>query len=202
MKYIIYTPAENIPEEMEYIAQLLDYGADFLYIRKPELDDYALVDYMETIPEKYYPKIITTSLIITKEFDLAGYHFTRDVLQKNKLYQEKVVAWLSEKNKISSVSAHNLQEITTYAQTFNHVLVSPVLPSISKHNHAMDWDMERLKKTVEENNIRASLFAVGGVCPEKMDILQSLGFHNFGLLGTLWKNPQNALHTFKQIVDR
>ena len=109
MQTIIYTPPNNLENEIEIISQLLDNGADYLYIYKPELDDFSLVDFVESIPERYWKQCISTSLIITKEFDLGGYHFTRDIVQKNELYNEKILNWLSETNKISSVTAHNMQ---------------------------------------------------------------------------------------------
>jgi hypothetical protein len=52
MQTIIYTPANNLENEIEIISQLLDNGADYLYIYKPELDDFSLVDFVETIPER------------------------------------------------------------------------------------------------------------------------------------------------------
>ena len=119
MQTIIYTPANNIENEIEIISQLLDNGADYLYLYKPELDDYSLVDFVESIPEKYWKKCVSTSLIITKEFDLGGYHFIREVIQKNELYNEKILSWLKETNKISSVTAHSIDEIKKYSGMFN-----------------------------------------------------------------------------------
>lgn len=199
MSIIIYTPEENIPDEISLIAQLLDDGADFLYVRKPILDDFSLVDYIESIPEKYYSKIITTSLIITKEFDLAGYHFTRDILRKNTRYNEKVRAWLHEKNKICSVSAHDIDEIKSYSALYNHVIVSPVFPSISKENHAYNWNKNELIHTLVECNSNATLFAVGGIDEHTIAEAKRMGFLNFGLLGAIWKNTELAVDSFKKV---
>ena len=153
MQTIIYTPPNNLENEIEIISQLLDNGADYLYIYKPELDDFSLVDFVESIPERYWKQCISTSLIITKEFDLGGYHFTRDIVQKNELYNEKILNWLSETNKISSVTAHNIDELKKYAFNFKHVIVSPIFPSISKENHSYDWDLEELKLTTHDSRL-------------------------------------------------
>jgi thiamine-phosphate pyrophosphorylase len=194
MKTIIYTPPNNLENEIEIISQLLDNGADYLYIYKPELDDYSLVDFVETIPEKYWKQCISTSLIITKEFDLGGYHFTRDIVQKNELYNEKILNWLSETNKISSVTAHSIDELKKYADRFKHVIVSPIFPSISKENHSYDWDFVELKSFINSrlSTVDCKLFAVGGVDETKISIVKNLNFDGIGLLGALWKEPENA----------
>ena len=132
MKTILYTSPAETPHEIEIIIQSLDAGIDYLYIRKPELDDFSLVDFVEKIPEAYWSKCISTSLIITKEFNLGGYHFTSAILQKNELYNDKVLSWLHENNKISSVSAHNIDELKRHVGKFKHVIVSPLFKSISK----------------------------------------------------------------------
>jgi len=204
MKTIVYTPANNLENEVEIITQLLDNGADYLYIYKPELDDFSLVDFVESIPEKYWKQCISTSLIITKEFDLGGYHFIRDIVQKNELYNEKILAWLKETNKISSVTAHNVDELKKYAVNFNHVVVSPLFPSISKENYSYDWNMEELQSTVSSRllTVDCKLFAVGGVDETKIPIVKKLNFDGIGLLGALWNNPENAVNNFNLIIEK
>ena len=208
MKTIIYTPANNIENEIEIISQLLDNGADYLYIYKPELDDYSVVDFVETIPEKYWKQCISTSLIITKEFDLGGYHFTRDIVQKNELYNAKVLDWLKEKNKISSVTAHSIKELEKYAGTFNHVVVSPIFPSISKENYSYDWNLEELRIMNYElkiksqiSNLKSQIFAVGGVDIDKINVVKNLNFDGIGLLGAIWNEPQNAVKKYNEIIS-
>ncbi|MFN8282215.1 MAG: hypothetical protein U0U67_03325 [Chitinophagales bacterium] len=201
MQTIIYTPANIVENETEIIVQLLDNGADYLYIYKPELDDFSLVDFVETIPEQYWKQCISTSLIITKEFNLGGYHFTRDIVQKNELYNEKILNWLNETNKIASVTAHSIEELKRYNGTFNHVIVSPIFKSISKENYYYDWNFDELKLTTYDLRLTTKLFAVGGVDETKISIIKNLNFDGIGLLGALWKEPENAIDNFKQIAQ-
>jgi len=208
MQTIIYTSPTNIENEIEIISQLLDNGADYLYIRKPELDDYSLVDFVESIPEKYWKQCVSTSLIITKEFDLGGYHFTRDIVQNNELYNEKILNWLHATNKISSVSAHSIDELKKYKDKFKHVIVSPLFPSISKENHSYDWNMEDLRIQNSEFrfkseiiNHKSEFFAVGGVDESKISTIKKLNFDGIGLLGTLWKEPENAVNVMLNLFQ-
>lgn len=200
MKTIIYTPANNIENEVEIISQLLDSGADYLYIYKPELDDFSLVDYVESIPSAYWKQCISTSLIITKEFDLGGYHFTRDIVQKNELYNEKILSWLKESNKISSVTAHSIEEIKNYNGIFNHVIVSPLFPSISKENHSYEWNFEDIRLAINNAQLDSKFFAVGGIDETKISIVKNLNFDGIGLLGAIWSEPNEATVNFKKIL--
>lgn len=200
MKTILYTPEQEVEHEIDLITQLLDAGVDYLYIRKPELDDFSLVDFVEKIPEQYWKQCISTSLIITKEFNLGGYHFTRAILQKNELYNDKVLNWLNENDKISSVSAHDIDELKKYGSKFKHVIVSPLFPSISKDNHSYDWDYNDVRSTMNDirlksqiSNFKSQIFAVGGVDLSKIETVKNLNFDGIGLLGALWKEPENAL---------
>ncbi|QQR97732.1 MAG: thiamine phosphate synthase [Sphingobacteriales bacterium] len=209
MQTILYTPAENIENEIDTIVQLLDNGVDYLYIYKPELDDFSLVDFVETIPEKYWKQCISTSLIITKEFDLGGYHFTRDIVQKNELYNEKILKWLSDTNKISSVTAHSIDELNKYAPNFKHIIVSPLFPSISKENYSYDWNMEELRIMISDFriksqilNLKSQIFAVGGVDTSKISIVKNLNFDGIGLLGFIWNDSSNALKNFNIIKSK
>ena len=208
MQIIIYTSPTNIENEIEIISQLLDNGVDYLYIRKPELDDYSLVDFVESIPEKYWKQCVSTSLIITKEFDLGGYHFTRDIVQNNELYNEKILNWLHATNKISSVSAHTIDELKKYKDKFKHVIVSPLFPSISKENHSYDWNMEDLRIQNSEFrfkseiiNHKSEFFAVGGVDESKISTIKKLNFDGIGLLGALWKEPENAVNVMLNLFQ-
>ena len=204
MQIALYTAPTEIENEVDIISELFVNGIDYLYIRKPTLDDFSLVDFVEKIPEKYWQKCISTSLIITKEFDFAGYHFTRDILQKNTNYNHKILEWLHENNKISSASAHSIEELNWYAGQFKQIIVSPMFPSISKENHFYNWDYEMLDKQILKHKLQhptTRFFAVGGVDATKINEINNLNFDGIGLLGTIWNNPINATINFLNILQ-
>jgi len=128
MKITLHTSPVETENELCLISELFEAGLDYLYIQKPDLDDFSLVDFTEQIPEKYWEKCIASSLIITKEFDLAGYHFTQDIISKNNLYNQKILDWLHQNNKISSVTANSVKDLQEYIKSFKQILL---LPSIS-----------------------------------------------------------------------
>lgn len=204
MQIILYTAPVDIENEIEIIQNTLDAGVDYLYIRKPELDDFSLVDFVEKIPEKYWNKCISSSLIITKEFNLGGYHFTRDIIEKNEKYNDKVLEWLHTNNKICSVSAHNENEILTYSNKFNHVIVSPIFKSISKQNYSYEWNFDELKQNIATIKIRKNniqLFAVGGIDINNITLVKQLGFNGVGLLGAIWNASFKAQNELISIIE-
>jgi thiamine-phosphate pyrophosphorylase len=112
---------------------------------------------------------------------------------------KKILKWLSETNKISSVTAHSIDELKKYADRFKHVIVSPIFPSISKENHSYDWNYEELRIMISDlrinsqiSNLKSQIFAVGGVDETKISTVKNLNFDGIGLLGALWKEPENA----------
>lgn len=204
MQIILYTAPVDIENEIEIIQNTLDAGVDYLYIRKPELDDFSLVDFVEKIPEKYWNKCISSSLIITKEFNLGGYHFTRDIIEKNEKYNDKVLEWLHTNNKICSVSAHNENEILTYSNKSNHVIVSPIFKSISKQNYSYEWNFDELKQNIATIKIRKNniqLFAVGGIDINNITLVKQLGFNGVGLLGAIWNASFKAQNELISIIE-
>lgn len=122
MKTVLFTAPIETENEIALLIELLDLGLDYLYIYKPELDDFSLVDFVEKIPEKYWKQCISNSLIITKEFDLAGYYFTPDILQKNELYNQKIFDWLNQNNKISATTINNIEDLANFNQ-FQHLFI-------------------------------------------------------------------------------
>lgn len=200
MDIIIYTAPDNFEGEIDILQTLLSYPNTYLYIRKPDLDDFSLVDFVEQIPEKYWKQCIATSLIITKEFDLGGYHFTRDIINRNSNYNEKVLSWLHQNNKISSVSAHSIDQLQQYKNQFKHVILSPFFPSISKSNHQNNWNMFDIQDELTTART-AKIFAVGGIQSSNLIELNKYNIDGIGLLGTLWQDSQQALHHFQKIFS-
>ncbi len=203
MKIILYTSPKEIVNEIEIISQLFEIGVDYLYIRKPELDDFSLVDFVEKIPEPYWKKCISTSMIITKEFNLGGYHFTRDILIKNEKYHTKVLEWLYQHQKISSASAHSINELERLNGHFKHLIVSPIFPSISKENHSYPWNYSKLNDCLNSSSTqpKSLCFAVGGIDINKIEMIKNTNFDGIGLLGAIWNHPEKAKLNFQKIKE-
>jgi thiamine-phosphate pyrophosphorylase len=108
---------------------------------------------------------------------------------------------LHDNNKITSVSAHTLEEIKTHCMNNNHVIVSPVFPSISKENHVVKWDKVALQDELIKYQNQTTIYAVGGIDVTTIIEAKKMGFLHFGLLGALWKNPVTAVESFRKIKN-
>lgn len=203
MKTILYTSPDETDNEIELISELFDLGLDYLYIIKPNLDDFSLVDFVEKIPEKYWSKCISNSLIITKEFDLAGYHFTQDIIQKNDKYNQKILDWLHQSNKISSVSAHSIDELKLYQNKYKHIFILPILKSISKADYSYNWNFDELLSILShaDKNL-SSYIASGGIDASSVHKINNLPIEGIGLLGAIWSktNSIEAKNEFCNIL--
>ena len=197
MLLMIYTPEGDVANEVEHITYMLDHGADYLFIRKPNMDDFALVDYLEKFDGKYYNKMISTSLILCKEFDMAGYHFTRDIWQKNINYNAKIIEWLHGNHKISSKSAHSIHEINTLNKIFKLLIISPIYKSLTKKNYFYPWNYQTLGKAIE--NAESQCIAVGGITASNIGETPKLHFAGAGLLGSIWKDQDEPIKAFELI---
>ncbi len=199
MMLMIYTPENEVENEVKTIQNMLDNGADYLFVRKPVLDDFGVVDYLEQFDSRYYKQMITTSLILCKEFDMAGYHFTRDIWQKNLNYNYKILEWLHTHHKLSSKSAHSIAEIKTLNRIFKLLIISPLYKSITKNNYFYPWNYHKLGIAVK--NAAATCIGVGGIHAENINNLSSMNFAGAGLLGGIWQDQCEPMKVFEQIKN-
>ena len=128
MKTILFTSVDEVENEIQLVTELLELGLDYLYILGDGINEVK-------IPEQYWKQCISNSLIITKEFDLAGYYFTPDILQKNELYNQKIFDWLKQNNKISATTISQPNKLSN-SNSFEHIFIS--------HSEIKDTDLHQL----------------------------------------------------------
>lgn len=203
MKTIVYTAPESVRNETELISEMLADGADFLYLRRKDADSHYWMAFLEQIPSEYYSRIVTTDFRVLHEMELGGFHFREDVLKnmEEKDLRENL-SMLRSKVILSSRTVRNLAELQQNDGQFDLLLAAPVFESISKRGHTANWDFEALKTFLSDKKRQSTIVALGGVEPEKMDMLHLLGFDGVAVLGALWKQPQQAVHVFKNILSK
>jgi thiamine-phosphate pyrophosphorylase len=203
MKTIIYTAPESVRNETGMISEMLACGADFLYLRRKDADTHYWMAFLEQIPIEYYPRIFTTDFRVLHEMELGGFHFRDDVLKniEEKDLRENL-SMLRNKVILSSRTVRNLAELQENDGKFDLLLAAPIFESISKPGHTSNWDLAALKMFLSDKNRQSTVVALGGVEPEKLDMLHLLEFDGVAVLGTLWKQPQQAVHVFKNILSK
>jgi thiamine-phosphate pyrophosphorylase len=194
MKTIIYTAPEPVKNETEMISEMLSAGADYLYLRRKDADSYYWMAFLEQIPAAHYPKIFTSDFRVLHEMELGGFHFKEDVLKgiEEKDKRENL-SMLKSKGILSSRTIRNLSEALLNDGLFDLLLAAPIFESISKPGHFSNWDFEAIKVFLSDNKRRSTLVALGGVEPEKIDLLHLMGVDGVAILGALWRQPERAL---------
>lgn len=183
---------------------MLEAGADFIYLRKSNIDSAYWYAYVEQFPYGFEKRFITTDFQLLHDLDLGGFHFQQDIVKSLSVedLRENIVL-LRLKDKISSVTVHDLEELKKYDGVFDHILISPIFDSISKKGYSSAWNLEELKDYILNRNDKSSLlFAQGGVDDQKLGIIQELGLDGLTLLGYLWEDASNAIKNFEKLQLR
>lgn len=84
-----------------------------------------------------------------------------------------------------------VQEVPSYNAIASYLILGPVFNSISKPGY-----MGRLQ---EMKNIPSNALAIGGITEKNVGLLRQAGFCGAVLLGAIWNDPFNAVHTYQSI---
>ncbi|MCH5241629.1 MAG: thiamine phosphate synthase [Muribaculaceae bacterium] len=165
---IAVTPPERYPEEAERINFLLSGGfVDFVHIRKPSYSFEDIEILVKGIKTEFLHRLkIHDHFELLQKYDLGGVHLN------SRNYIVPVNA------KSISISIHSLKEMEN-KEGYDYFFISPVFDSISKEGYRAAFDLKELSKHIQGRNA----IALGGVTPDKFELLKSLGFKGAALLG-------------------
>lgn len=187
MIHIAITSPEFIPGEASRIVELLNNGYDRVHIRKPSASLDAVRQLAIEIDEIYYPR-----LSFHDHHELAmelgcGIHL-------NARHPKPPLTWQSSSSHrpfihmaTLSASCHTLVEVAEHKKTCDYVFLSPIFDSISKSGYTSAFTPSELADAAEAGIIDSQVIALGGVTPERLQLLSSLGFGGAAFLGHVWK---------------
>lgn len=186
MKVIVITASEFLEEEAEACTALLEAGCWRLHVRKPQSDDRAVASLIESIPEKYYPRIsLHDSYGLAARYGIGGIHLNgRNTWERT-----------DGDGIIYSRSCHTLQELLESRDSFSYMFLSPVFDSISKHGYLSAFPESDLLKARDAGTIDSKVIALGGITPSGLPLLSRCGFGGVAVLGYVWeefKKERNA----------
>lgn len=146
--------------------------ADFVHIRKPDSSFEILKELISEIDSKFYRRLkLHDHFSLLDSFELGGIHLNR----RNPIpYQEA---------KSVSKSIHTLEEIEE-AKSFDYFFISPIFDSISKPGYKAYFDLKDLARRIKGTNA----IALGGITPDKLPYLKSLGFKGAAMLSYYFPN--------------
>ena len=173
MLWITVTSPSFFDGEASFIGRLLSGGADLVHLRKPgaaESDCARLLDKLTAEERK--------RIVIHDFFELAGPYGLHGI-HLNARRGEIPYGY----NGLVSRSCHSLEEVKIWKPVCSHILLSPVFDSISKQGYSAGFTPEVLRRAAGEGIIDEKVIALGGVTPDKLPLLHSLGFGGAAMLG-------------------
>jgi len=186
MKYIVLTPPDDIPNEIEHIHSLFNNdNLQILHVHKPNYDIEQLKNYIKKIGAQYhsrmvlhaYPQFLSeTHPLGELPFKLKGIHLPEGVRQERMS--------LPPNFKVISTSFHELQVLIHNEENYEYVFLSPIFNSISKKGYNAAFNMDELKDALTQS--KQAVIALGGMDKGKEEIIRELGFAGMGVLGAVW----------------
>ena len=82
-----------------------------------------------------------------------------------------------------SCTCRTLTELEVKKRVYDYVFLSPVFDSISKQGYSSAFSEEDLHRAAASGIIDSRVVALGGVTPERLPYLRSLGFGGAAMLG-------------------
>lgn len=201
--------------EAAAISSLFDQGLQLLHLRKPDADLAGLKSLVGCLNTEHRSRIVIhpPRKLITQQGIENGCHLLLNWMQDCGLSRLHIASWLREMDSfrqhrrlpgktgmklLYSTGIHCWAELDRlmaegWGYPFSHVLVSPVLDSISKAGYRADPSLMQIPSWIP-GTVRSKLFAMGGIGPAALPVIKASGFQGAALLGSIW----SALHADKK----
>lgn len=179
---IAITP-EEVDERNEAAAvkALLKSGWHRVHLRHPKASRRDMMNLIESIPPEYHSHLVLHGHFdLINDFNLGGLHLNHRCPTMPVNYKGAV-----------SRSCHSIDEIKDCATDgirYSYVTLSPIFDSISKAGYKHAFNEEQLASLADI--IYPPIIALGGVTPERLDIISRYNFSGFAMLGAIpWHSP-------------
>lgn len=192
---IVITHPEIASGEACAIEALIEAGATYVHIRKPEATEEQVSCLVESIsPACYSALSMHYHHQLAKLFSLGGMHQSKGFVLPDSVEFRY------------SGGCHSIEELNADWEGFNYLFLSPIFDSISKSGYLSGFDAMDISTLMESRAKSApKLIALGGVSYNNVDLAYSMGFDGVALLGGVWDicegkvNHANTVKRFKQI---
>lgn len=170
------TAPEFFEGEAESIQQILAKDkARFIHVRKPGASLLNFEKLITKISPEFHPRLkIHDHHELIYKYNLGGVHLN----SRNPILPKGA-------NSVSK-SIHSLDEIDSLSQ-FDYGFLSPVFDSISKTGYKAAFNLKKIPEFITGKNV----IALGGVTPDKIQLLKSLGFRGGAMLGYFFPQAIN-----------
>lgn len=193
----VVTSEKPLVHEITILNTLLEKGLECLWLRKPG----CTIDYLQTIisdiGQEFHDRILLPYRLwkYWNGGNAYGFHLT----EKERItISEKELENILTSGYRLSTSVHTIKDWKLLPTYFSQAFVSPVFDSVSKVGYLANLDIGSFV-----NYKTATIpIALGGVTPENITNIFSMGFEGTAVLGAIWqsKNPINTWEKLNRIV--
>ena len=196
MRIIVISAPDFLPGEAEAVTALLEAGAWRVHVRKPAAGSDSIARLLEHIPAALYSRIsLHDHHELAARFGVGGVHLN----SRNPSVPDGFGGMVSR-------SCHSIAELSQYSSVCDYMFLSPIFDSISKSGYVSRFSLEEIRRRIvagsdvatarmdvmsSDGNCRSvdwgRVFALGGVCPDNVRLLEDVGFGGAAVLGYLWE---------------
>ena len=199
-----------LPGEAEAVTALLEAGAWRVHVRKPAAGSDSITRLLEHIPAALYSRIsLHDHHELAARFGVGGVHLN----SRNPSVPDGFGGMVSR-------SCHSIAELSQYSSVCDYMFLSPIFDSISKSGYVSRFSLEEIRRRIaacsagtagpmagmsSDGNCRSvdwgRVFALGGVCPDNVRLLEDVGFGGAAVLGYIWE-PFRLDHDCAALSER
>ena len=185
-----------LPGEAEAVTALLEAGAWRVHVRKPAAGSDSIARLLEEFPQCYRSRLsLHDHHELAARFGVGGVHLN----SRNPSVPDGFGGMVSR-------SCHSIAELSQYSSVCDYMFLSPIFDSISKSGYVSRFSLEEIRRRIvagsdvatarmdvmsSDGNCRSvdwgRVFALGGVCPDNVRLLEDVGFGGAAVLGYLWE---------------
>jgi len=193
---VVISSSATIDNEADIINGLFDEGMEVFHLRKPGDSREKVRALLNKIKPEHYGRIsIHQFHDMAADYGIKRLHYKKK--ERRKVKEEELIRH-KRNDMILSTSVHSLKSYSQLMQYYDYTFVGPVFDSISKNGYMSGFwkDMD-----IRDDKGAIKMIAIGGITPENMDRILHIGFDGAAVLGTIWKNPEEAISNFKKLIE-
>lgn len=193
MELIVISKPGFFKGEAALINQLFESGMERFHLRKEGAEKHEYEQLLGNINPEYLERVALHQFHeLAVDFGIRRLHFPE---AQRKEGQHLLLR--SPETINLSTSIHNTDQITDL-ENFKYTFYAPVFQSISKKDYpSVVPDGFKLR-----NPGTVKVIALGGITPEKINLVRQMGFDGAAILGSLWNIPELALNHFKKSLEK
>lgn len=193
MELIVISKPSFFEGEAELINQLFESGMERFHLRKEGAEKHKYEQLLGNIHPEYLERVALHQFHeLAADFGIQRLHFP----EAQRKSGQHLLLRLSETANLST-SIHHTNQLTDL-ENFKYTFYGPVFPSISKKDYpSVVPDGFKLR-----NPGGVKVIALGGITPEKIDLVRQMGFDGAAILGLLWNTPELAVNHFKKSLEK